>query len=130
MEACSSWRSLAAAFLYNGPYSNVRFLYSEIIFKESEKDVGWQGQTISFIQLLNFYCLYVELKRMAFEMLCALLSCTLTFTFPLPEREEAEQDLHADRKRNTAFVGPVDLREVGILSLFLNKINLMDETNV
>lgn len=126
MEPCSFWWSLAAAFLHN---SNMRFLYSEAIFKESEKDVRWQGQTISFIQLLNFYCLNVELKRMAFEMLCALLSCTVTFPFPLPEREEAEQDLHADRKRNTAFVDPVDLREVGILNLFLNKINLMNETN-
>lgn len=34
-----SWRSLAAACLHGGPYCNVRFLYSKLIFKESEKDV-------------------------------------------------------------------------------------------
>lgn len=41
--------------------------------------MGWQAQTTSFIELLNFYCLYVELERMAFEMLCALLSYSFSF---------------------------------------------------
>lgn len=63
-------------------------------------------------------------------MLHALLSYTLTFPFPLPEREAAEQDLHVDRKINTAFVGPVDLREITILNLFLNKRNSMNETDL
>lgn len=41
MQACSSWRSLAAASLHSGPYCNMRFLYSKVIFKESEKEVRW-----------------------------------------------------------------------------------------
>lgn len=35
------WRSLDAVCLHGGPYCNVRFLYSKLIFKESEKDVIW-----------------------------------------------------------------------------------------
>lgn len=48
--------------------------------------MGWQGQTTSFIELLTFNCLYAELKRLAFEILCALLSCALLKHLPVSHR--------------------------------------------
>lgn len=46
-----------------------------------------QGQTTSFTELLIFNCLYAELKRLAFEMLRALLSCALLKHLPVSHRD-------------------------------------------
>lgn len=72
-------------------YCKMRFLYLKFIFKQNENNMGWQGPTASFIELLIFNCLSAELERLAFEMLCALLLCTLLKHLPVSHRGISER---------------------------------------